>query len=252
MTPDTDFDPKAAAFEADIYGSTKGAVRFAVLWDDLLTAVRPLASGGLSVLDAGGGSGHLAARLAVAGNRVVLADPSGEMLRLAEQRLREQGVADAVRLVLASIDGLASEVSETFDVVACHAVLEWLAEPAAAILQLKRFLKPEGRLSLMFYNRNAAVLKRALAGDFAAALALQREGAASAPVPLDEGDVRRWLSDAGLAVESRAGLRIFHDHLDPAVVQSNLNGLIALEKAMRSVEPFASLAQHIHLVCRHA
>jgi S-adenosylmethionine-dependent methyltransferase len=252
MTPDTDFDPRAAAFESDIYGSSKGVVRLAVLWDDLLAAAPALASGGLSVLDAGGGSGHLAVRLARASNHVVLADPSAEMLRLAGERLREQGVVDSVRLVRASIDELPGEVHETFDLVACHAVLEWLADPASAAALLPRFLKPDGALSLMFYNRNAAVLKRALAGDFEAALEVQRRGSSEAPVPLDEAGVRRWLEDAGLAVVSRAGIRIFHDHLDPELARNNLDGLIALEQAMRSVEPFASLAQHIHLVCRRA
>ena len=249
MTPDPDFDGIAAAFEEDVYGSTKGAVRLAVLWEDMLGEIPGLSSGGLRVLDAGGGSGHLAVPLAALGNTVVLTDPSEEMLAMAAERAREGGVADAVRLVRAAIQELDGMLDERFDVVTCHAVLEWLADPAAAVAALVPLLKPDGRLSLMFYNRNAAVLKRVLRGDFAGALE-ERPADAAAPVPLDERDVRRWLEEAGLTVVSKAGIRIFHDHLPEDVARDRLEELLAVEKEFRKREPFASLAQHVHLVAR--
>jgi hypothetical protein len=40
MRRDGNFDLIGDAFEVDIYGSSKGAVRMAVLWDDLLAAGR--------------------------------------------------------------------------------------------------------------------------------------------------------------------------------------------------------------------
>ena len=39
-----------------------------------------------------------------------------------------------------------------FDVVCCHAVLQWLAHPEETVEHLARFLRPEGRLWLMFYT----------------------------------------------------------------------------------------------------
>ena len=85
----------------------------------------------------------------------------------------------------------------------------------------------------MFYNRNAAVLKRALAGEFAAALAGERHGFPP----------RGW-------GEGAVPLAIFHDHLPDAVRTGEwLQDLLPLEMALRTHEPFASLAQHIHLVC---
>jgi len=249
MRADADFDPIATAFEEDIYGSTKGAVRLAVLWEDMLSQIPGLSRGGLRVLDAGGGAGHLAVRLAVLGNAVVLCDPSEEMLAMAEERAREEGLAGAVRPVRCAINEMEGTLGERFDVVACHAVLEWLADPQAALAHLARLLEPEGRLSLMFYNRNAAVLKRVLRGDFAGAVG-DAPAQEDAPVPLDERDVRRWLGAVGLTVESRAGIRIFHDHLGEDVRKARLDELIEVEKRFRAVEPFASIAQHIHLVCK--
>jgi S-adenosylmethionine-dependent methyltransferase len=157
---DQDFDAVAEAFEGEIYGSSKGMVRLGVLQVDLLSAVPALGSGGLSVLDAGGGAGRLAVLLAEAGNRVILADPSREMLSRTERTA--SGPSGSLRTVRSSIQNLAEELDgERFDVVCCHAVLEWLADPEGAVGHLADFLGPEGRLSLMFYNRNAALLKRA-------------------------------------------------------------------------------------------
>jgi S-adenosylmethionine-dependent methyltransferase len=243
---DTDFDGRAEAFEADIYGTSKGYVRLNVLWQDLLSAVSAIGDGGLSVLDAGGGSGHLAVRLAALGNRVTLCDPSAEMLAMASKRAEEEGVADRVVTVRSDIQGLAGVIDERFDLVTCHAVLEWLGEPEVALRDLAPFLKPDGLLSLMFYNRNAAVLKRVLRGDF------RHDPPPGPPFPLDEADVRDWLAGAGLRVVSKAGVRIFHDLLDPAVVQADPERLLEIETEMRRREPFASLAQHIHLVCERA
>jgi S-adenosylmethionine-dependent methyltransferase len=240
---DADFDDLGDAFEADVYGTTKGRVRLEVLWEDLLDAVPAIAGGSLSVLDAGGGSGHLAVRLARAGNRVLLADPSERMLAMAGQRVEEEGLSEGVTVMQSDVAGL-RELSERFDLVCCHAVLEWLAEPRAAIEPLGERLEPEGRLSLMFYNRNAAVLKRVLRGDFDHDIA-----GGEGPAPLDPEEVAGWLEAAGLRVLSKAGVRIFHDHLPPEVVEAGFDRLLEVEKAYRGREPFASLGQHVHLVC---
>ena len=42
---------------------------------------------------------------------------------------------------------------------------------------------------------------------------------------------------------------MFHDHLPSSVRDENLEDLLSVEKELRTREPFASLGQHIHLVC---
>jgi S-adenosylmethionine-dependent methyltransferase len=224
-----------------------------VLWEDLLGAIPALAAGGRTVLDAGGGAGHLAARLARAGNRVVLADASREMLRRAEASLREAGVAERVTLVHARIQSLDPAKLGGFDLVACHAVLEWVADPADVLARLPPFLGRGGALSLLFYNRNAAIARRVFRGEFALAVQELEAGCAPRPdgcLPLAEADVRAWLADLGLRVRSRAGIRIFHDLLPEAQrAPGAIDALVELEKRFRAHEPFASLAQHLHLLC---
>ena len=249
---DKDFDAMGAAWDHSIYGATKGFIRSEVLWEDMTAQIPGLAEGWLSVLDAGGGSGRLAARMAKAGNRVTLCDPSGEMLALARQTAAAE-VGDEVTFVQSTIADLRSHLGQRFDLVICHAVLEWLGEPEKAPGELAELMAPSGRLSLLFYNFNAALLKRAVRGEVGAALREMKSGPearSDGAVPLREEDVRAWLSAAGLEVEHRAGVRIFHDHVEGPLDERGLAELLALELRCRTEEPFASLAQHIHLVCR--
>jgi S-adenosylmethionine-dependent methyltransferase len=250
---DTSFDEIAEAFEAEVYGTSRGRVRLDVLVSDLVAALPAFGRGGLSVLDAGGGSGHFALRAARAGNRVVLADASRAMLRRAESSLREAGLAERVTLVHAPIQSLEPKRLGHFDLVACHAVLEWVGDPADVLARLPPFLQPKGALSLLFYNRSGAIARRVFRGEFGDALRELESGCAPRAdgcLPLDEADVRAWLEDLDLGVRSRAGIRIFHDFLPESQrAPERLDAVVELEKRFRSHEPFASLAQHLHLLC---
>ena len=250
---DKDFDPIAASWDRSIYGSTKGFIRSRVLWEDMTSQIPGLEEGRLSVLDAGGGSGRLAVEMAKAGNRVTLCDPSEAMLAIARQTAREAELAGELAFVQASIKDLGTSVRGRFDLVVCHAVLEWLGTPEETPAALAEFMTPKGRLSLLFYNFNAALLKRAVRGQFPEALRevdASAEPRADGAAPLRERDVREWLRGAGLEVEHRAGIRAFHDHVQVPLDDGALADLLALELRCRTEEPFASLAQHLHLVCR--
>ena len=255
MKSDSDFDDIAGSFEEDIYGSSKGYVRLNVLWEDLSCEVPEILQGGLSILDAGGGAGHMALTMARSGNDMLLCDPSREMLIKAEEAIREVGLSSSVTTLRSSIQDLDVSRHGQFDVVTCHAVLEWLSDPRETLIHLVKFLRHDGRLSLMFYNHNATLMKRMFSGEFANALQEYEEGSSprgwgQGATPLAEENVRRWLDELGLRIRSKAGIRIFHDHVpDIARNGEQLGALLDIEKSMRNVEPFASLGQHIHLVC---
>lgn len=255
MRPDTSFDEIAAEFEEEIYGTSKGRVRLEVLWTDLTTEIPLIVRGGLSVLDAGGGAGHMALRVAQCGNQVTLCDPSREMLARAEAGIRQAGLGNRVSLIHGTIEELHAKVTPHYDVVLCHAVLEWLADPKSALAGLASILEPAGRLSLMFYNRTAALQRRIFRGEYADARRELEEGCGprgwrNGCVPLAEGAIRGWLAELGLTVGSKAGIRIFHDYLPEAIrAPDRLESLLDVEKAFRKQEPFASLGHHLHLVC---
>src|SRR5262245_27503074 len=126
---DADFDHLWPSFGDDLYGSSHGAVRLSVVLEDLVESVPTLRSGGMRILDVGGGAGHLAVRLAALGNEVVLCDPSVTLLDQARAASEAAGLAQSVTLVHGRIQDLDTTLEGTFDVITCHAVLDWLAEP---------------------------------------------------------------------------------------------------------------------------
>lgn len=257
MRTDMNFDDCAEDFLQSVYGTSKGYIRLNVLWKDLVAEVPGAGRGELLVLDAGGGAGNLATRLARAGNRIVLADISQEMLDRASATLAKAGLSDRVTLVHSQIQDLASSPTERFDLITCHAVLEWVAEPQDILSALVPRLAPTGKLSLMFYNFNAAVLRRILRGEFADVNDCYAPNnptpGTGRCVPIAEQQARNWLQALGIKVVSRAGIRIFHDHLDESMrTEERLPELLDLEVRFRKQDPFASLGHHLHLVCERA
>lgn len=257
MTSDTNFDCIAKKFEKSIYGSSKGYIRLNVLWDDLLSGIPDISEGGLYILDAGGGAGHIARLFAKLGNRVVLSDASRAMLDIAAEAVRQEALSDKVTIIHSTIQDLDKLINEKFDLITCHAVLEWVSHPKYVLEHLPKFLESNGNMSVMFYNRNAAILKGIIKGGFGStptSFEIPKPIEPNKPIPLNEQDVRNWLNEQGFLVVSKAGIRIFHDLLEltnrEQYLKDSLEDLLRLEKQFKGQEPFASIAQHIHLICR--
>jgi len=146
----------------------RGAARTAVVWEALLPV---LGEEPRDVVDIGGGTGGFAVRVAELGHRVRVVDPSPDALASLDRRARERGV---------TVTGQQGDLStllelvgpDSADVVLCHGVLEVVDDPAAALDSIRRVLRPGGSLSLLVAQRHAAVVARAMAGHFGAALAL--------------------------------------------------------------------------------
>jgi ArsR family transcriptional regulator len=100
---------------------------------------------GWVVGDLGGGTGHTALALAPFVERVVLIDRSREMLRAARRRLAS---ASNVQLRTGELTALPLADGE-LDLAVLSLVLHYLEEPAAAIAEASRVLKPGGRLVIV-------------------------------------------------------------------------------------------------------
>jgi ArsR family transcriptional regulator len=94
------------------------------------------------VADLGCGTGQVAATLAPFVNRVIAIDRSAEMLQAARRRLR--GI-DNVELRRGDLERLPIE-DESVDAALLILVLHYLPEPAAALAEAGRVLRPGGRL----------------------------------------------------------------------------------------------------------
>jgi SAM-dependent methyltransferase len=109
-----------------------------VAWD----ALSPMP--GRCLLDAGCGAGEVARELAEAGADVIALDHSAATVAAAADR--HDG--STVRYITGDVTGL-DFPDRTFDGVRCERVLQHLAEPDRAIVELARVTRPGGRVCLV-------------------------------------------------------------------------------------------------------
>ena len=253
MMNDVYFNDLAERFERKIYGSKKGDLRLQLLWEDMLTALPELQAGKkLRVLDAGGGLGQMSARLVALGHEVVLVEPAAPMLARAQQQFAEAGLTSSgVQCVQTSIQALPQALPpQTFDLVVCHAVLEWLVDPLETLAQLLPWIAPSGYLSLAFYNRESIVWKNLLKGNVDRARAADKAGDAGSLTPISPQSAPQvlvWLAQQGMAVTQVTGVRCLHDYLFPGV-KIEADTLLALERELGRQEPYKWLGRYIHVV----
>jgi demethylmenaquinone methyltransferase/2-methoxy-6-polyprenyl-1,4-benzoquinol methylase len=103
---------------------------------------------GQRVLDLGCGPGALSQRAALRGARVKAIDINPEMLEIADERLREAGLADRVELVEMGVAELDREPAESADVVMSGLCLSELSEDEVryTLAHAARILRPGGLL----------------------------------------------------------------------------------------------------------
>ena len=261
---DRNFDDLAHRFRKRIYGGLKGEIRLAVLERDLAPVLGDItrsecADQSLNVVDAGGGQGQFALDLASAGHRVWLADISADMLTLAREQVQARGLEAQVNLLQLPLQALAGDDRvPPADLMLCHAVLEWLAQPAAAIMELAACTRPGGYLSLTFYNRRALEFRLLQRGSLRQ-LDRNRQsgdwgghhGSLTPQNPLLPEDVLDWVAQAGLSVVAHSGIRCFHDFMTPEM-RDKLPPAAIVEKELEysRIDPYRQLARYVHLLLR--
>lgn len=263
---DRNFDDIAERFGRNIYGGLKGQIRLAILERDLHPflhnnlhqsgiAETHLRGPKLHILDAGGGQGNfslpLAEQGAEQGHTLTLCDISANMLAKAQAVVDEKQLQN-VDLHHCDLQSIEQHLHAPADIILCHAVMEWLAEPRQAIDSLLPCLKPGGILSLMFYNRDSIVLKNALRTNYKKILTDDFHGfrGSLTPInPLRSRDVIEWSEAAGMELLVHSGVRVFYDfRLDPNTRDDDADNLLLAELRYSQVEPFRSLGRYIHLV----
>jgi len=243
----SDFDRIGAVFLKNIYATAKGRIRLAVLQRDL----QPLLTDApLRILDVGGGAGQMALWYASLGHDVVVADRSQLLLDEGRAAARELGLA--VEFVHADAFHLKDALGNaTFDLVCCHAVLEWVADGAALLAACATRVKAGGHFSLMFYNRRALVFAQHVFGNFDYLdrdLRPYRKTAKLTPdYPREPETVAAWLDGLGLTHARRSAIRCFYDYMKPHDrTRHSDDELVARELALSGCADYLAVARYIH------
>ncbi|UBX48077.1 tRNA uridine 5-oxyacetic acid(34) methyltransferase CmoM [Providencia alcalifaciens] len=252
---DRNFDDIVDKFAKNIYGTTKGKIREAVVWQDLTQLLETHFQGQtLRILDAGGGEGHFSRQLAAMGHQVILCDLSEEMLERASVLADEQGISENISFVHCAVQDISQHLDEPVDFVLFHAVLEWISDQKYALEQLAEIIRPKGIFSVMFYNANGLVMRNAILGNFHLAtphIQRRRKRSLSPQNPLFPQQVDESLIGCGMDILGKSGVRVFHDYLQSRQLQQkDFPALLALEQQYCRDEPYISMGRYIHVMAR--
>lgn len=258
VAADRNFDGLAERFQRNIYGGLKGNIRLAVLARDFADylPIAPFGSGEqqpLRILDAGGGQGQFSLALAEAGHQVVICDISADMLAVAADAVQARGLESRVTLIHCSIQALPGHIEDcAFDLVLCHAVMEWMAHPEMLIPCLMQYLKSGGHLSLTFYNVKSLIYKNLLRtnfkkvseGDFSGF-----RGSLTPISPMEPALVAQWLEEHHCNLLVKSGIRVFHDYiLDKQERERDPAALLEMELTFSREYPYVDLGRYLHLL----
>jgi len=234
----------------------RSAARTAVVWEGLRSLLqdRSADGAGLRVLDIGGGTGGFAVRVAELGHHVTVVDPSPDALAILDRRSHESAVAERITGIQGDLGTVSEQVGgASIDVVLCHGVLEVVDDPAAAMGAITEVLRPDGALSLLVSQRHAAVVARAMAGQFDQAQDLLRSDLGGTPHRFTAEDTRALLADAGFADVTLHAVRVFSDLVPSALVDLEpgaADALLALEHEVAARPEYLTLAIQIHAIAK--
>lgn len=257
-SPDRNFNDLAERFTAKVYGGLKGDIRLAVLWRDLelvLTKLQENTSRPLRILDVAGGLSQISIRLAALGHEVTVNDISSVMLEKAKEKARELSLEEKIEWICAPYQTLASSKPNYYDLVLCHALLEWLEKPELLVPTISPLLRSGGFLSLCFYNPAGKIYRNLIRGNFKWVKNNECYTSDSRSLTPNKAssleDVRTWLAASDLNIETESGMRVFHDYviekrggnLSPAEI-------IEMELLFSTQEPYKGLGRYLHVVAK--
>ncbi len=260
MDSDRNFDDLAARFQRKVYGGLKGTIRLEVLKRDLNEffpiVMEPPENQPLHILDAGCGYGPFSLELAKLGHHVTLCDISEKMLKEVAIQVNEfnlQPVTTVHHCAIQKLPIIEDKIyAQTYDLILCHAVLEWVKHPNDLLSHMMKLLKPGGMLSLTFYNLNGLIYKNLLRTNYKKIQEKSYkgwEGSLTPTYPRRPEQVEKWLNNHSLKIACHSGMRVFYDYiLIPEDSKKDPETVIELELELSRQMPFRDLGRYQHFL----
>lgn len=155
------------------------------------------------------------------------------------------------------VDALGGRLSQTFDLVVCHHVLEYVDDVAPALRELAGALRPGGLLSLVVAGRLAACLSMAQIGRFAdACTVLGSPDGTFGPrdtvrTRFDTETLTALVGAAGLEVTQVNGLGVVSGLVPGSVLRATEpSELASIERQLGAHPVLAHLGADLHLLAR--
>ncbi|MDD5697301.1 MAG: methyltransferase domain-containing protein [Victivallaceae bacterium] len=176
----------AASYDAD-YKTPFWRMYNEVTWNYLKDCLPENKTDSL-VLDAGGGTGLWAVKLAKLGYRVVLTDVSEGMLDVAEKKVVAEGLSDRIRIINSDITDMRQFQDNAFDLVLAEGdPVSYCSAPQKAIKELSRVCRKAGYITVSVDNKLTWMKRSVERCDFAAVDKIMSTGIAMMPTTENTG-----------------------------------------------------------------
>ena len=209
-------------------------------------------------MDVGAGLAQISIELAKDGHDVTINDISANMLEIAKQNAGE--AAQNITWHTCPYQQLDDKLTGKYDLILCHAVLEWLAEPKLIMDFFDRWLVDDGAekgvLSLCFYNPASFVYRNLVMGNFN--LLHNKDfkadnGSLTPNHPVAKDEVIAWINDHHYQILHTSGLRVFHDYSPlKRGGHTNPQAVIEMEVAYSGQDPYKWLGRYLHFLVSKA
>ncbi|WP_018985410.1 bifunctional 2-polyprenyl-6-hydroxyphenol methylase/3-demethylubiquinol 3-O-methyltransferase UbiG [Methylophilus methylotrophus] len=158
---------------------------------------------GKQVLDVGCGGGILSESMAQRGAQVTGIDLAEKSLQVAQLHALEANLQLDYRCV--TVEALAQEKPQTFDVVTCMEMLEHVPDPASVVRACAALVKPGGHVFFSTLNRNAKAYLMAVVGA-EYVLNLLPRGTHDYSKFIKPSELAAWMRQAGLELQHQTGV----------------------------------------------
>lgn len=204
---------------------------------------------GKRILDFGSGEG-ITANYFARKNEVIAIEPSEEMLENAWKDYK-------YRQIVGDVHALSEFPNESFDIIICHNVLEYIDDKTTVIKALTRVLKNDGVLSVAKHNRAGRVMQMAvLLDDFEKANALlDGENSVASKFGAiryyEDSDIVTW--EPQLIISDVFGIRTFWDlqqNQEKHDVEEWQEKMMQLELRVSQIPEYRDIAFFHHLLLK--
>lgn len=184
---------------------------------------------GARVVDVGCGGGILSESLARKGARVIGIDVAPRVLAVARLHLHESGLDVDYREM--TVEDLAQEAPQTFDVVTCMEMLEHVPDPPSIVRAIHDLVKPGGHAFFSTLNRTPLAFLLGIVGAEYIARLLPR-GTHRYDRFIRPSELSSWIRAAGLELNDIAGL-----HYNPVTHSVMLGGNVQVNYLAHASRP---------------